>query len=81
MSKSEIPIRHICSTCDEVVTDPHVHNVWALSHPRLIEQSPTTGLSLEPATFAVLVYGCWVDMGMTAAYYPTRPYYPPVGLS
>jgi len=80
MSKSEIPIRHICSTCDEVVTEPHVHNIWRFYHPLEIEQRPVTGLSLDPMNFAVLVYAAWVDMGMDWVHY-LRSRYPSVGLS
>jgi hypothetical protein len=54
-----------------VVTDPHIHNIWQYYHPHLIEQRPVTGLSLEPLTFAVLVYAAWVDVGMDWIYHRT----------
>jgi hypothetical protein len=70
----------ICSTCDEIVTDPHVHNVWRFCHPSLIEQRPVTGLDLEPATLAVIAYTAWIDMDMPRVY-SGRPYHPKAGLS
>jgi len=70
----------VCSVCDEVITDPHVHNVWRYYHPFQIEQRPVSGLSLEPLTFAVLIYCIWVDVGMDFIYYRTSRY-PSVGLS
>jgi hypothetical protein len=61
----------ICSTCDGVMTDPHVHNVWEFYHPREIEQRPVTGLSLDPQNFAVIVFANWIDMGMSQTYLPS----------
>ena len=77
----EIPAYRICSTCDEVVTDPHVHNVWRFYHPLLIQQGSVTGLDLTPVTLCVLGYANWIDSGLREIYNPRRPYRPSVGLS
>jgi hypothetical protein len=76
----EIPAMRICSVCDEVVTDPHIHNVTRFCHPSQIEQCSTSGLDLEPANFAVIAYAAWVDMDMPRVY-SGRIYHPKVGLS
>lgn len=80
MSRIEIPAYRICSTCDEVVTDPNVHNVWRFYHPITIEQRSTAGLDLEPMNFAVIAYAAGVDMD-TSRVYSGRIYHPKVGLS
>jgi hypothetical protein len=71
----------ICSTCDEVVTDPHVHNLSRHSHPVPIEQRTVAGLDLTPLTLCVVVYAAWIDEGMREIYNRHRPYHPSVGLS
>jgi hypothetical protein len=58
----------ISSTCDAVVTDPHVHNIWELAHRRGVEQHSVYGLDLEPTTFTVVAWGAQVDMGLVHVY-------------
>ena len=74
-SMTETSALSICPLCVIAVEGEHIHNVWRLYHPEEIKQRSVTELSLEPATFAVLVYGSWVDIGMR------REHFPAVGLS
>jgi hypothetical protein len=71
----------ICSMCDEVVSDPHVHNVWGFAHPLQVEQCSVAGLDLAPCHFAIVVYAGWVDMGMDYFYSSKPVRYPRVGMS
>jgi hypothetical protein len=74
------PNLHIWGVCDEVRPDGHIQNIYKYYYPIQIEQRSLAGLSLELVTFAVLVYACWVDVGMDWLYYRTSRY-PSVGLS
>jgi len=73
---------YVCSACDAVVVDPHIHNLWEFAHPLQVEQHSTAGLDLEPTTFTIIVvYGAWIDMSMDCFYHSKHVRIPRVGLS